>query len=110
VGTSPFEREETLAKGTVMTIFKREIYPGAGVPSREKVECWRLVFDTEAKRLLVEHRTTRMSDGGRAWSTRTEEISLSTYLSQQPETGGHRELLQILRGLLDANVAGQATS
>jgi hypothetical protein len=60
---------------------------------------WRLVFDTDAKRLFVEHEKRRGDTRGAGYATGTEEIDVAAFLSQSGQ--GQRELVQLLRTLFE---------
>ena len=55
---------------------------------------WRLVFDTGARRLFVEHEQTRGDMRGHGYATTTDEIDLDTFLRDDGDA--QRELVQLL--------------
>ncbi len=60
---------------------------------------WRLQFDTEARRLFVEHERIRGDMHGSGYSTDTDEIEVGDYLRESGE--GQRELVQMLERLFE---------
>jgi hypothetical protein len=60
---------------------------------------WRLAFDTDTRRLFVEHETTRGDMRGSGYSTNTDEIDVADFLRQSGE--GPRELAQLLGALFE---------
>jgi hypothetical protein len=60
---------------------------------------WRLVFDTDANRLFVEHETKRGDMRGPGDATGTDEIGLADFLAQRGQ--GQRELARLLGTLFE---------
>jgi len=60
---------------------------------------WRLAFDTDTRRLFVEHETTRGDMRGSGYSTNTDEIDVADFLRESGE--GPRELVQLLGALFE---------
>ena len=58
---------------------------------------WRLIFDTETRRLFVEHEKTRGDMRGRGYSIETGEIELADYLAENGP--GAHELARLLGAL-----------
>jgi hypothetical protein len=67
---------------------------------------WRLVLDTDANRLFVEHEMKRGDLRGPGYSVGTDEMDLAAFLSQPGEAP--HELIRLLAGLFEnrAEVAG----
>jgi hypothetical protein len=64
---------------------------------------WRLVFDTDAKRLFVEHKWKRGDPQGGGHSARTDELGISAFLDERGQEGAHRELVRLLTSLFEHN-------
>jgi hypothetical protein len=63
---------------------------------------WRLVFDTETKRLYVEHEWAHADVRWRGQTNAgTEQIEISDYLSAPDDGPGQRELIRLLQSLFD---------
>jgi hypothetical protein len=60
---------------------------------------WRLAFDTDTRRLFVEHETTRGDMRGSGYSTDTDEIDVADFLRESGE--GQRELVLMLEKLFE---------
>jgi hypothetical protein len=60
---------------------------------------WRLVFDTDANRLFVEHESKRGDMRGSGYNTGTDEIGLADFLAQRGQ--GQRELARLLGTLFE---------
>jgi hypothetical protein len=60
---------------------------------------WRLVFDTDTRRLFVEHEKRRGDTRGAGYATSTDEIDVAAFLSQRGQ--GQRELVQVLKILFE---------
>jgi hypothetical protein len=80
-----------------MPLMKRELHRSGIGPLLTDGDCWRLVFDTGARRFYVEHeweyvgtRRGRAADAGR---TETDVASFLADLGQGP---AHRELQRLL--------------
>ena len=83
-----------------MALLIRELQRSAKGPVANDEDCWRLVFDTDAKRLYIEHewqhtdvRAAGRSDQGK------EHIEIPEYLTQAGQTAGHRELWRLIQTL-----------
>jgi hypothetical protein len=60
------------------------------------------VFDTDTKRLYVEHEWQHVDvRRGGASDKGTEQIEISEYLLQGGQTAGHRELWRLIKILFD---------
>ena len=60
---------------------------------------WRLVFDTDASRLFVEHEKTRGDMRGAGYSVDTDEIDVAAFLGESGQ--GPSELAQLLTTLFE---------
>jgi hypothetical protein len=58
---------------------------------------WRLVFDTDTRRLFVEHEKTRGDTRGRGYSIETDELEIADYLGDSGQ--GQHELTRLLGAL-----------
>jgi hypothetical protein len=58
---------------------------------------WRLAFDTDTRRLFVEHEKTRGDTRGRGYSIEIDEIEVSDFLSENGP--GQLELARLLGAL-----------
>jgi hypothetical protein len=66
---------------------------------------WRLVFDTDARRLFVEHEQKRGDMRGLGYSTSTDEMDLAAYLNESGQ--GQHELMQLLGTLFEDRIEGE---
>jgi hypothetical protein len=60
---------------------------------------WRLAFDTETKRLFVEHEKTRGDMRGSGYGTHTDEMDVAAFLNERGQ--GQHELMQLLSTLFE---------
>jgi hypothetical protein len=60
---------------------------------------WRLVFDTDASRLFVEHEKTRGDMRGSGYGTDIDELDVATFLSEHGQ--GQHELVRLLGTLFE---------
>jgi hypothetical protein len=60
---------------------------------------WRLVFDTDTRRLFVEHEKTRGDMRGSGYATDTDEMDVAAFLAERGQ--GQRELMQLLGTLFE---------
>ena len=60
---------------------------------------WLVVFDTDARRLFVEHENIRGDMRGRGYSVETDEIELADYLAENGP--GANELARLLGALFE---------
>jgi hypothetical protein len=58
---------------------------------------WRLVFDTDANRLFIEHEKMRGDMRGSGYSIDTDEMDMAAFLNARGR--GQHELVQLLKGL-----------
>jgi hypothetical protein len=81
-----------------MALLRRPLYQ---ISNSRDEDRWRLVFDTETRRLFVEHEKTRGDMRGRGYSIETDELELADYLanSGQDQDHGQEELARLLGAL-----------
>jgi hypothetical protein len=60
---------------------------------------WRLVFDTDAPRIFVEHEQIRGDMRGSGYGSRTDEIDLAAFLNGRGP--GRQQLVQLLGALFE---------
>ena len=85
-----------------MALLKRELNRSAKGPVQNDEDWWHLVFDTDAKRLYVEHRWGYVDvRGAGEANSGTEQFEVGDYLKQGGQTAGHRELWRLLQGLFE---------
>lgn len=79
-----------------MPMLKKEFYKRANGPIMNDEDWWRLVFDTDAKRLYVEHQWSYLDvrrgqcDGGKA------ELEISDFLNQSGQGAAQQELVKLM--------------
>ena len=61
---------------------------------------WCLVFDTDARRLFIEHEQRRGDMRGQGYGTDVDQIDVSEFLNEGGP--GHDELIRLLTGLFEA--------
>ena len=97
-----------------MPLLTKPLYQRSEGPDEDR---WRLVFDTDARRLFVEHEATRGDMRGFGYSTVVDEIDLAAYLggcgedqyAQNQSEPGRQELVRLLGSLFDdRNVSAAA--
>lgn len=84
-----------------MPLLKRELAKHARGPVSSEEEWWHLVFDTDKKRLYVEHTWDRVDvrKGGPA-DAGTIEIDLDAFLTCPDQSTAHQELVRLLTMLV----------
>jgi hypothetical protein len=82
-----------------MALLKRELYRQHEGPQVIRKDLWTLVFDTDTKRLYVEHAWADLGKGEAECQTGAMEIA--EYLTQGGQTAGHRELWRLLQTLFE---------
>lgn len=83
-----------------MAVLKRELHRQVKGPEITELDFWNLVFDTDTKRLYVEHEWTYLDSRIRgAADYRTDVMDIAAYLTQGGQTAGHRELWRLLRAI-----------
>ncbi len=81
-----------------MALLKRELHRSSRAPVLNEEDQWHLVFDTDSKRLYVEHRWTHVDVRGPGVAeSGTAEMEIAEYLNQGGQTAGHREPRQRVR-------------
>ena len=82
-----------------MPLMKRELARRTTGPVSNDEDWWRLVFDTDAGRLYVEHEWTSLERRQGEAEGRTGAMDIAEYLMQSGQTAGHRELWRLLQTL-----------
>lgn len=83
-----------------MAILKRLLHKSdSAAPGNQDV--WCLVFDTDTKRLYVEHEWESAEAGGGAAESGVVQMDIEDYLTQGGQTAGHKELWRLLRGIFE---------
>jgi hypothetical protein len=85
-----------------MALLQRELHRHVRGPEISREDRWVLVFDTDTKRLYIEHQLA-YSDAGidETSDTRAQTMDIAEYLTQGGQTAGHRELWRLLRTLFE---------
>jgi hypothetical protein len=84
-----------------MALLKRELHEQCEGPQLARKDLWALVFDTDTKRLYVEHEwASRKTPEGVA-EGQTGAMDIAEYLTQGGQTAGHRELWRLLQTLFE---------
>ena len=83
-----------------MALLTRELRRAATGPVANDEDWWRLVFDTDTKRLYIEHewQHTDVREPGHSGHEKAQ-IEIHEYLTQAGQTAGHRELWRLIRML-----------
>jgi hypothetical protein len=81
---------------TDMPLLRKPLYQRSEGRDEDR---WRLAFDTDTRRLFVEHETIRGDMRGSGYSTNTDEIDVADFLRESGE--GPRELVQLLGALFE---------
>jgi hypothetical protein len=84
-----------------MALLKRELHRQCEGPEATRNDLWALVFDTDTKRLYVEHEWTYLETREGEAECRTGVMDIAEYLTQGGQTAGHRELWRLLQTLFD---------
>jgi hypothetical protein len=88
-----------------MALLKRELHRQVNGPEITELDFWSLVFDTDTKRLYVEHEWTYLDSRIRgAADYRTDVMDIAEYLTQGGQTAGHRDLWRLLRTIFKDQV------
>lgn len=85
-----------------MAKLKRELARRARGPVMNDEDWWRLVYDSEAKRLYVEHEWEHVDvrKAGKA-DKGTKELEIGQFLNEGGEGEAHRELVRLISGLFE---------
>ncbi|GJE46861.1 hypothetical protein [Methylobacterium soli] len=83
-----------------MALLIRELQRSAKGSGANDEDWWRLVFDTDTKRLYVEHewQHTEVREAGHSGQGK-ERVEIPDYLTQAGQTAGHRELWLLIQTL-----------
>jgi hypothetical protein len=83
-----------------MPLLRKPLYQISDGPDEDR---WRLAFDTDTRRLFVEHEKTRGDMRGFGYSTETDELEVTDYLSEngQDQDQGQHELVRLLGALFE---------
>jgi hypothetical protein len=82
-----------------MALLRRELHRQCEGPEVTRKELWALVFDTDTKRLYVEHEWAELETRQGEAEGRTSAMDIAEYLTQGGHTAGHRELWRLLQSL-----------
>ena len=83
-----------------MALLIRELHRPHERPLPNDEDQWHLVFDTDSKRLYVEHRWTHVDvRGPEVAKSGIAQLDIAEYLNQGGQTAGHRELWRLLKAL-----------
>ena len=83
-----------------MALLKRELHRASRGPILTDEDTWHLVFDTDSKRLYVEHRWAHVDvRGPDVAESGAAQLDIAEYLNQGGQTAGHRELWRLLKAL-----------
>jgi hypothetical protein len=82
-----------------MALLKRELHRQSEGAEINRKDLWTLVFDTDSKRLYVEHEWTSLEKRQGEAEGRTGAMDIAEYLMQSGQTAGHRELWRLLQTL-----------
>ena len=79
-----------------MSLLRRPFYQRSEGADEDR---WRLVLDTDSRRLFVEHEKTRGDMRGSGYDTDTGEIDVVAFLTERGP--GQRELVRLLGTLFE---------
>ena len=79
-----------------MPLLRRPLYQRSEGVDEDR---WRLVFDTDANRLFVEHEKQRGDMRGKGYGIDTDEIDVEAFLTERGQ--GQHELIQLLGTLFE---------
>jgi len=83
-----------------MALLTRELHRSSRGSVLKDEDQWHLVFDTDSKRLYVEHRWTHVDVRGPDVAEKgIAQLDIAEYLNQGGQTAGHRELWRLLKAL-----------
>jgi hypothetical protein len=84
-----------------MALLKRELHRQLEGPQFTRNDLWVLVFDTDTKRLYVEHEWNSLETPEGQAERRTDAMDIAEYLTHGGQTAGHRELWRLLQTLFE---------
>jgi hypothetical protein len=79
-----------------MPLLRRPLYQRSEGADEDR---WRLVFDTDANRLFVEHEATRGDMRGSGYATSTDEMDIAAFLNEH--SPGQHELVELIGTLFE---------
>jgi hypothetical protein len=80
----------------VMPLLRRPLYQRSEGADED---CWRLVFDTDARRLFVEHEEKRGDLRGAGYGIHTDEMEIAAFLAEYGP--GQQELVRLIGALFE---------
>ena len=81
---------------TAMPLLTKPLYQRSEGPDEDR---WRLVFDTDANRLFVEHEKLRGDMRGNGYGIDTDEMDIADFLNRRG--AGQHELVRLLGSLFE---------
>jgi hypothetical protein len=89
-----------------MPLLRRPLYQHSDGADEDR---WRLVFDTDARRLFVEHEEKRGDMRGAGYGIHTDEMEIAAFLAEHGQ--GQQELVRLIAALFeDGGEAGRAAT
>ncbi len=79
-----------------MTLLTKPLYQRSEGRDEDR---WRLAFDTDTRRLFVEHELTRGDMRGAGYAINTDEIDVNEFLRESSQ--GQQQLVQLLAKLFE---------
>jgi hypothetical protein len=79
-----------------MPLLRRPLYQRSDGPDEDH---WRLVFDTDSKRLFVEHEEKRGDMRGAGYGIHSDEMEIAAFLAERGQ--GQQELMRLIGGLFE---------
>jgi hypothetical protein len=83
-----------------MPLLRRPLYQHSEGADEDR---WRLVFDTDANRLFVEHEAKRGDMRGSGYATSTDDMDIASFLNER--SPGQHELVQLIGTLFEERQA-----
>ena len=84
-----------------MPLLRKPLYQRSEGPDEDS---WRLVFDTDANRLFVEHEKQRGDTRGQGYGIETDEVEIAEFLNGS--SPGQAELVRLVASLFQESQAG----
>ena len=81
-----------------MATLKTLLYQRAEGPNED---WWRLVLDTDAEKLTVEHEWRRENASGAGYQAATDELDVNAFLGADEGHGAQSELMRVLARLFE---------